>query len=277
VPADPEIIRLVAPYELATQKYLDTPIATSAKEMRRTNSRFEDEPLVDFLHTVQRKVAHADISMTTMLFTGALIPAGRVTIRQADSLYVYENYLYAVEMNGARLRSALEHSASLYKSWPIPSGQTLRLSDFNVDSASGVDYTIDLRQPSGHRVMNLRYKGKSLDDAQPLRVAINNYRYTGGGGYDFKGLPIVYRSTEEIRDLIIEYLTRTAVIPITVSNNWHIEPKDAVEALRRAAMEQEGRSAFFEPKILPGLLAFVIPVVLQRANGTSFSGAATEF
>jgi 2',3'-cyclic-nucleotide 2'-phosphodiesterase/3'-nucleotidase len=270
VPADPEIIRLAAPYELATQKYLDTSIATSAKEMRGTYSRFEDEPLLDLLHTVQRKVGHADVSMATMLFTGARIPAGRVTIRQIDSLYVYENFLYTVEMNGARLRAALEHSASLYQSWPIPSGQQLRLPDFNVDSASGVEYTIDLRQPVGHRIMDLRYKGKPLDDAQTLRVAINNYRYTGGGGYDFTGLPIVYRSTEEIRDLIVEYLTRTAVVPTTANKNWQIEPHDAVEALRRAAMEQEARAAFFEPKLFPGPATFATPVVLRRVNGFSF-------
>ena len=265
--ADPEIVQLAAPYELATQKYLDTPIATSAMEIRGTNSRFEDEPLVDLIHTVQLKLGHADVSMATMLFTGARIPAGRVTIRQIDSLYVYENYLYAVQMNGSRFRAALEHSASLYQSWPIPSGQQLRLPDFNVDSASGVDYTIDLRQPAGHRVVDLRFKGKPLDDARMLRVAINNYRYTGGGGYDFKGLPIVYRSTEEIRDLVIEYLSRTAVIPTTANHNWHIEPREAVEALRRAAMEQQGRAAFLDPKILTAPSTFAIPVAGQRANG----------
>jgi len=270
VPADPEIIRLAAPYELATQKYLDTTIATSAREMRGTNSRFEDEPLVDLLHAVQRTVGHAEVSMATMLFTDARIPAGRVTIRQIDSLYIYENYLYTVAMKGARLRAALEHSASLYQSWPTPSGQQPRLPDFNVDSASGVGYTIDLRQPTGHRVMNLRYKGKPLNDSQTLRVAINNYRYSGGGGYDFAGLPIVYRSTEEIRDLIIEYLTRTAVVPTSANKNWHIEPQEAVEALERAAMKQEADAAFFEPKKRSGHLPFELPVALRVMNGVWF-------
>jgi 2',3'-cyclic-nucleotide 2'-phosphodiesterase/3'-nucleotidase len=176
--------------------------------------------------------------MATMLYSGARIPAGSVTIRQIESLYVYENVLYTVEMNGARLRAALEHSASLYPAWPVPPGQTLRLPDFNVDTASGVDYRIELSRPPGHRVTHLLYRGRPLEDTQALRVALNNYRYSGGGGYDFKGLPIVYRSTEEIRDLIIEYLERVKVVPTKSNRNWRIDPPDAVQSMRRTAMEQ---------------------------------------
>ncbi len=68
---------------------------------------------------------------------------------------------------------------------------------------------------------------------------MNNYRYSGGGGYDFKGLPVVYRSTGEIRDLIIAHLTRIGVVPATANGNWRIEPQEAVETLRRTAQEQE--------------------------------------
>ncbi len=268
VPADPKIIELAAPYEKATQAYLDTPIATSAQELRGTTARFEDEPLVDLIHAVQLETAHADVSMSTMLYTGAQIPKGRVTVRQIASLYVYENYLYTVEMTGDRLRAALEHAASLYQSWPLPSGEQLRLPDFNVDSAAGVNYTIDLRKPSGHRITDLSYKGKSLSDAQKLRVAVNNYRYTGGGGYDFKSLPIVYRSSEEIRELIIEHLTRTGVIPTVANRNWRIEPLEAVEALRRAAESQQERAT--SSSLLshsPGTVLFTISLPRTRVHG----------
>ena len=244
VPADPEIVQLAAPYEQATQAYLDAAVATSSKELRGTTARFEDEPLVDLIQAVQLEASHADVSLAGMLYTGARLPHGRVSIRQVASLYVYENYLYAVEMTGAQLRAALEHSASLYAAWPFPPGQPVRLPDFNVDSAAGVDYTIDLRLPAGHRITKLDYKGKPLQDSQKLRVAMNNYRYSGGGGYDFKGLPIVYRSTEEIRDLLIAHLTRTGVVPAAANGNWRIQPPEAVEALRREAEEQEQRATF---------------------------------
>ena len=278
IPADPKIIELAAPYEKATQTYLDTPVAQSAREMRATTARIEDEPLVDLIHAVQLETGHADVSMSTMLYTGAQIPKGRVTVRQIASLYVYENYLYTVEMTGDRLRAALEHAASLYQPWPLSPGEQLRLPDLNVDSAAGVNYTIDLRKPAGQRIADLTYKGKPLADTQKLRVAINNYRYTGGGGYDFKGLPIVFRSSEEIRELIIEHLTRTGVIPTVANHNWHIEPPEAVEALRRAAEAQQERQAsssspaddlpktdlltIFDPKI--GIRGALLPTSQQK-------------
>lgn len=250
VPADPEIVQLAAPYEQATQAYLDAPVANSSKELRGTTARFEDEPMVDLIHAVQMEAGHADVSLAGMLYTGSRLPQGRVSVRQVTSLYVYENYLYTVEMTGARFRAALEHAASLYPAWPFPDRQPVRLPDLNVDSAAGVDYTIDLRLPAGHRITKLDYKGKPLADDQKLRVAMNNYRYSGGGGYDFKGLPIVYRSTEEIRDLIIAHLTRTGVVPAMANGNWRIEPQEAVEALRRAALQQE-QQVFHAPRVFP--------------------------
>jgi 2',3'-cyclic-nucleotide 2'-phosphodiesterase (5'-nucleotidase family) len=242
IPPDPRIVELAVPYERATQAYLDTPVATSAQEMRGTTARIEDEPLVDLIHAVQMEAGHADVSMGGMLFTGAIIPKGRVTVRQIASLYIYENYLYTIEMNGAQLREALEHAASFFQSWPLPAGEPVRLPSFSVDSAEGVNYTIDLRLPTGHRIVGLTFKGKPLTDPQKLRVALNNYRYAGGDNYTvYKGLPIVYRSSEEIRDLIIEHLTRTRVVPTTTDHNWRIEPPEAVEALRRTALEEERR------------------------------------
>ena len=243
-PVDPEITRLAAPYEQATQAYLDMPVATSAKEMSGATARIEDEPLTDLIHTVQLEAGHADISMATMLFTGVKIPAGKITTRQLAALYIYENTLYTIEMTGTQFRNALEHAASVYQQWPLPAGMELRLPNYDVDSAAGVNYTIDVRQPVGHRIVDLTYKGKPLDDKQIFRVAINNYRYAGGGRYNvYKGLPVTFRSTQEVRELITEYLRRTGVVPTKANNNWHIEPKEAFDAWRKLALDQQARGA----------------------------------
>jgi 2',3'-cyclic-nucleotide 2'-phosphodiesterase/3'-nucleotidase len=183
VAEDPTISRIVAPYHEATEKYLDTPIATSAKALDGLTARYVDDPLVDLIHKVQLDAGHADVSMATMFFPGAKIPEGPVTVRQIAALYVYENTLYTLEMTGAQLKDALEHAASFYSGWPLAEGQKEKLPDYNSDNAEGVSYVIDLTQPVGERIRNLTYKGSPLDPAQKLRVAINNDRYTGGGGY----------------------------------------------------------------------------------------------
>jgi 2',3'-cyclic-nucleotide 2'-phosphodiesterase/3'-nucleotidase len=244
VAVDREIAKLAEPYEKYTQTMLNLPVATSAKEMTGAQARYQDDPLVDLIHKVQLEAGQADVSMATMFLTTARIPQGEVTARHIASLYIYSNTLYTVEMTGAQLKEALEHAASFFTAWPPPAGERLRMPGYNADSAEGVNYVIDLRRPVGDRIRDLTFKGKPLDPLTKLRVAINNYRYTGGGHYDvYQGLPIVYRSSQEVRDLIYEYVSRTKTIPTTSNGNWRIEPKEALDAILEEAIRQETRPA----------------------------------
>lgn len=238
--ADPDILRLAQKYHEATQKYLDTPIANSAKNLEAITARYEDHPLVDLIHKVQMEYGRADVSLATMFYPRLEIPEGKVTLRQIAGLYIYENTLYTVEMTGAQLRDALEHAASFFPGWPPKEGERLRLPGYNADSAEGVEYKMDLTQPVGKRIRDLCYQGKPLGDGIKLRVALNNYRYAGGGRYAvLQGLPVVYRSPVEVRELIIEYVSRTGRIPTEADGNWEIVPKEAFEALVREARQRE--------------------------------------
>ncbi len=240
VPADPEILQLAKPYEEVTQKYLDTPVAKSAKAMDALTARYEDHPMVDLIHRTQMQEGHADVSMATMFNPSAHMPAGQVTIRQIGALYIYDNLLTVLEMTGAQLKEALEHAASFYSSWPLQAGETLRLPGYNADCAEGVSYVMDLTQPVGQRIRDLSYKGKPLDPAAKLRVAINHYRHAGGGRYDvYKGLPVVYQSGGYIRDMVIAAVVRAGSVPTEADGNWRMEPAEAREAYLRAAREGE--------------------------------------
>jgi 2',3'-cyclic-nucleotide 2'-phosphodiesterase/3'-nucleotidase len=239
--ADSAIERLNEPYEHATQTYLDARVAGAAKTLSGETERYEDGPLVDLIQKVQLAYGHADVSLATMFVPTMRIRAGDVTVRQASELYPYDNILYVVQMNGAQLRQALEHAASFYSGWPLAPGEKVHLPGYYADSAegSGVSYTIDLTRPVGDRIVGLRYHGAPLDREAKLRVAINNYRYSGGGGYDFKNLPVVYRSPQEMRDLLIEYLARTGTIPAEADHHWRIVPQEAVGAMLRAARYED--------------------------------------
>ena len=100
-----------------------------------------------------------------------------------------------------------------------------RIPDYDFDMAEGVTYEIDLTKPYDQRIQNLKFKGQPLSPSQRLRVVTNNYRINGGGNYTmYKGAPVVYRSSEEIRELIINWVERNKSIPTTVDNNWRIIP-----------------------------------------------------
>ena len=63
----------------------------------------------------------------------------------------------------------------------------------------------------------------SFDPAKKLRVATNNYRVNGGGGYTmFKDCPVVMRSSTEIRDLIIDWVEQGGKIPTEPTGNWRL-------------------------------------------------------
>ena len=82
---------------------------------------------------------------------------------------------------------------------------------------------IDITKPFGQRILNLKFKGQPLSMTQKLRVVTNNYRVNGGGGFTmFKYAPVVYRSSEEVRELIIDWVERNKTVPTQTDNNWRI-------------------------------------------------------
>jgi 2',3'-cyclic-nucleotide 2'-phosphodiesterase/3'-nucleotidase len=238
-PADPQIVRIAQPYQDLAERYLNTPVTASPVDMSGAAGRVEDTALVDAIQAVQLYYAQADVSFASLFNTRAAIPKGPVTVRQIASLYVYDNQLYALEGNGQMVKDALENSARYFLSCPGAACSHGPLIDpaaigFNYDMAAGVEYEIDLARPAGDRIRNLRWKGRPLLPDQPLRLAVNNYRAAGGAGYSmFRTAKIVWRSTEVIRDLMIEYYQAGRKLPATPHGNWRIVPPQAREILLR--------------------------------------------
>ncbi len=229
VVADPEVLALAEPYHRETEAWLGRVVGQSERAVVATDASFEDNALLDVIHRVQLEAGQADVSLAANFNPRASIPQGPVTVRDLAGLYIYENTLYVVELTGAQLKAALEHSARYFL--PYAEGKSARelvnpdVPRYNFDMAEGVDYTLDLRAPLGDRVKGLSFKGVPVTAEQKFRVATNNYRVNGGGGYAmFKGAPVLVRSSDEIRDLIIAWVEKKGVIPTEPSNNWRLAP-----------------------------------------------------
>jgi 2',3'-cyclic-nucleotide 2'-phosphodiesterase/3'-nucleotidase len=83
----------------------------------------------------------------------------------------------------------------------------------------------------------LRWRGNPLDDQQALRIAVNNYRAGGSAGYSmFRGAKILWRSPDEIRDLVIQYYSQHKTLPVQPDNNWRVVPETALHTLEREAL-----------------------------------------
>ncbi len=229
VAADTDILALAEPYHRTTQAWLGRVIGRSARALDANTAHLQDSALLDLIHRVQLESLGADVSFTANLNLRAQVPAGEVTVRDISNLYVYENTLYLVEASGAQVKAALEHAARYFS--PYEAGKTpAELTDrsiplYNFDIAEGVAYEIDLRRPAGDRVINLSFQGQPLAFECKLKVAINNYRYNGGGGYTmFKDAKVLARSSAEIRDLIIDWVERHGTIPTEPTGNWRLLP-----------------------------------------------------
>ena len=226
---DAELTKIAEPYDRETQGWLSRVIGESSQELTARDARFHDTAILDLVQKVQLEAGKADVSMVANFNADARIAKGPVSVRDIAGLYVYENTLVVLEVTGQQLKDALEHSAKYFKAY-VPNTRPNDLVDekipaYNFDIAEGVTYDLDISKPVGQRIQNLRFHGQPLSPTKKLRLATNNYRVNGGGGYTmYKDAPVVYRSSEEIRELIIDWVERNKTIPVTPNNNWRIIP-----------------------------------------------------
>lgn len=241
VKPDERILAIAQPYQDLAERYLNTRIADAPAELDARYSRIEDTPLIDAIQQVQLDKTHADVSFASSFNPTVHVPRGPVTVREIAALYPYENELYVLEGNGRMVREALENAARYFLSCTdnCTGAQHLineHVIGYNFDMAEGVSYEIDIREPAGQRIKNLRWQGRPLADDQPLRVAVNNHRAGGSGGYTmFPDAKVVWKSGDEIRDLMVRYYTEHKTLPTEAQNNWRVVPSAALKELEREA------------------------------------------
>jgi 2',3'-cyclic-nucleotide 2'-phosphodiesterase/3'-nucleotidase len=225
--SDPEIASIAEPYDRETRAWLERVIGESDADLSAQDARVRDNALLDLVQRVQLDEGHADVSMVAPFNRQARVAKGPVTVRQIAALYVYDNTLVVLQVTGAQLKAALEHSARFFRDYtPGQSPEELidqRIPDYNFDVAEGVTYELDISRAVGDRIRNLRFHGAPLAANQTLRLATNNYRVNGGGGYTmYKDVPVLYRSSDEIGEMIIDWVERHHLIPSKPTDNWRI-------------------------------------------------------
>jgi 2',3'-cyclic-nucleotide 2'-phosphodiesterase / 3'-nucleotidase / 5'-nucleotidase len=214
----------------ATVRFVARPTGETRVAWSSDSARVADTPLIDFINETQRRKAGADLSATAA-FTLASIDSGPITVAEIARLYPYENTLRAVRITGAQLRAYLEHSARYYRTFGTTPLIDSTVPGYNFDMISGVEYTLDLSKPLGARVTSLVARGRLVAPTDTFTLALNNYRQAGGGGYAMlSGAPVVYDSKEDIRQLLIDEVTRRGTLRPEdyFTRNWHIQPAAAV-------------------------------------------------
>lgn len=253
VKADRRITRPLRRKHRKVVEYVNARIGTATAAMSAATSRYADSAAIDFINLVQAQVVKRALagspdevlpvlSIAAPFNREAGIPAGDVSVRDVAGLYIYDNTLLAIKLTGAQIKDYLEKSAEYFQGvdgvGPFPPDRVTNAPtdaapngtpDYNYDIMAGLDaaltYDIDLGQSVGSRIVGLAYDGAPLDAAGEYVIAINNYRQSGGGGFPhMDSAPVVYNAQQEIRQLIIDWVTEQGVIdPSTFfSTDWRL-------------------------------------------------------
>ena len=264
---DPEITSLLKETHEATRKFVAQPIGKATDNMYSYLALVQDDPTIQIVNQAQKayveKVAPSVPAMAGLpiLSAGAPFKAGgrkndptgytevnkgELTFRNAADLYLYPNTLVVVKVSGEQLKEWLECSAGMFKQIDPASDKPQSLLDwdgfrtYNFDVIDGVNYEYDLTQPprydgecklinpDAHRVVNLTYQGKPVDQKAEFLIATNNYRAYGNKFPGTGDKHIVYASPDENRQVLADYIKATsekdgAVNP-SADKNWRFMP-----------------------------------------------------
>ncbi len=237
VTPDPGLTRRLQTVHEQVRTWAGAPIAQTDDEWAARYARAEDTPIIDLVNEVQRRAAGAQLSATAAFNPQAGFGPGSVRLRDIAALYPYENTLKAVRIDGATLVRYLERSAAYFRGF-TPDGRVINdsIPGFNYDIVSGVSYAIDLTRPLGSRIIQVTYQGRLVQPSDTFRLALNDYRQGGGGGFDMlRGLTVVYDRGESIRDLLVEAVRNAGTLRASdyFTDSWRIIPPEARERLRR--------------------------------------------
>jgi len=161
----------------------------------------------------------------------AAAPVG-LQVRNPGDLYLYSNNnLQAVKIKGADLKNWLEASAKQFGQIDpaktseqdlVPSYGTIYNYDVFYAENNALTYQIDVTQPVGSRIVNLRYNGKPVADGDDFIVATNDYRAGGGGNVPgIDGSKTIIKSPDANQAVVSAYLSAqgAATGKVTLAGN----------------------------------------------------------
>lgn len=263
---DEGYVRHFQPQMDGIKHYIERQIGTFLTTISSRDAFFGSAAFVDYIHQLQLEETHADISLTAPLVFDTEIKAGPVYMSDMFKLYRFENQIYALRMTGREVRQLLELS---YDQWvntmkspddhimllaPKAPGDNQREGfknyTFNFDSASGIDYEVDVTKPDGQKVHIKQFTdGRPFDENKWYLVAMNSYRGNGGGelltrgaGIPMDSIPsrITFMSERDQRHYLTRKIEREGEVAPKALNNWRFVP----EAWAKPAIERDRKLIF---------------------------------
>ncbi|MGX8690333.1 MAG: bifunctional metallophosphatase/5'-nucleotidase [Bacteroidaceae bacterium] len=238
--------------------YSDSVIGRLSVPLECNGALWRPTSMLDYIHETQMGFFAAQISLAAPVSDVTYIPAGDFRIRDAFSLYKFDNTMVSVMLKGSEVKNVLEYSAERYYEDPDKNpGHLLKLitaddgtryptSDASgFISAAGINYTIDVTKPAGKRVnITSMSDGTPFDPDKSYRTTINSFLYTGAESALLKGSGIsrseILRRFNSSSEADIRYYMLTDLALLREDGkglapagtyNWKLIPEKRVEEL----------------------------------------------
>jgi len=156
---------------------------------------------MNLIHTLSLGCEPAEISFGAPLTYNGHVKPGILKFNDLFTIYPFENQLFVVSMTGEEIKGYLEISYDKWINTIVKAEDHLlkiRQNDdprtqqrgwsfinrsYNFDSAAGINYTVDVTEPFGKRILiSGMADGSAFELERKYNVAMTSYRASGGGG-----------------------------------------------------------------------------------------------
>ncbi|WP_150538273.1 bifunctional metallophosphatase/5'-nucleotidase [Actinobacillus vicugnae] len=248
--SDPAIEKIYQPYHDELRRLNNVKIGETAQTMVPQDKNHgvaiaftQDTGLSSLINDVQQHYSKADV--VSFAFDYQTVRLDKGDIKKKDIIY---NYRYAggdvsvYEVTGKQLKAYMNWSADYFDTIQ-PQDKDYRINEtrgkskyVTFDIFGGVKYNIDLRKPSGEKIIDLALAdGTKITDDSKLKLGMNSYRYAQlikkGGVWEGQQIPVLWESkvamgseAGTIQNMMIDYITnvKNGKIEGASHNRWKI-------------------------------------------------------
>jgi len=191
VPPDPDIAKIIAPYETKVASKLAEVVGQATADLTRSTSG--ESALANLIADVYREKGKTQIGFQNIGGIRATIPKGPITWSGVFEVLPFQNTLVTLKVTGAQLKKVL---------------------NVGLLGVSGIRVHMDLKRSSGERLVSVALAdGTPIQDARLYSVTTNDFLVAGGDGFGELGRGREIKDTGILlRDVLLDHIRSHRVL-----------------------------------------------------------------
>lgn len=197
VPADPEVARVLKPFEDRVKTKMAEIVGEAAADIRY--SRSEESPLANLVADSFREKGQTQIALHNVGGIRAHIVKGPISWGRVFEVLPFQNRLFTLKLTGAQLKKTLVIGLNSTVGLMAVSGLRVRYDRSKIGEAQVALLTLS--------------DGTAVDDAKLYSVTTNDFIMAGGDGYSELSAGTDIKDTGIIlRDVLVDYIKARRVL-----------------------------------------------------------------